>query len=109
VLLMRWVALGGIGLFAPLAGAACYLTVMVVVQAASSPDGHQPNLGWWLTAAACAVFTALYFRAIAETIGLLTQYASRKLKIAAAGAVSLLCLLTAMPGALIMNAIATGS
>jgi len=107
---MRWAALAGVGLFGPLAGVACYLVVMVVIQAMStSHGGHPPGLGWWIMALVCAAFTALYFRAIAETIGLLTQKTSRKLKIAAAGAVSLLCLLTAMPGALIMNAIATGS
>jgi hypothetical protein len=107
---MRWAALAGIGLFGPLAGAACYLTAMVVIQAATaSQGGHPPSLGWWTTALVCAALMVLYLRAIAETIGLLTQHASRKLKIAAAGAVSLLCLLTAMPGALIVNAIATGS
>ncbi|WP_426031775.1 hypothetical protein [Caulobacter sp. DWP3-1-3b2] len=105
---MRWLALVGIGLFAPLAGAACYLAAMVVVESVSA-SGHPPGLNWWTAAAVCAAVTALYLRAIAETVSLLTPHTSRKLKIAAAGAVSLLCLLTAMPGALIMNAIATGS
>lgn len=106
---MRWAALAGIGLFGPLAGAASYLATMVVIQAATAPRGGYPGLGWWTVALVCAVLTAIYFRAVAETIGLLTQDASRKLKITAAGAVSLLCLLTALPGALIVNAIATGS
>ena len=107
---MRWAALAGVGLFGPLAGVACYLVAMVVIQAMSmSHGGHQPGLGWWTTAVVCVAFMAIYLRAIAETVVLLTPHASRNLKIAAAGAVSLLCLLTAMPGALIMNAIATGS